>query len=396
MNFFHTHGRLFTRSSLQVSVLCAITLPIAACKKPEKPKMPPPTVLVTPVASQTVPITSTFIGNLAPVVNAQIRSQITGYLLEQKYKDGEDVKKGDILFQIDPRPFQATLDGAQGDLAQAQANFVKADLNAQRAQQLINTKVISQQQYDDTIQAYQAAKAARDAAQASVAQAQINLSFCQITSPVDGTAAISTAQVGDLLSPSSGVLTTVVTVDPLKIDFTISEQDYLSYVQPFFSDPTAFKKRGADLVFDLILADGSLYPQKGSFYAINNQVNINTGTIQIEGRVANPAGLLRPGQFSRVNAVTHVINNAMVVPQQAVIDMQGTAQLAVVGKDNVVAVKNVILGPVSGELQVITSGVNVGDSIVVEGIQKARNGITVNPKPFAPPATGTTTGTPKP
>lgn len=381
-------------------LLAATAILFISCTKRKIPELPPLAVQVTKVVEQDVPLTNTWIGNFAPLVNAQIRAQVSGYLLEQKYKDGQTVKKGDVLFQIDPRPFQAALDQAKGTFDQAQANYTKAALNAQRSQELYKTKVISQQQYDDEVQAYQAAKAQADAAKAGVDQAQINLSFCQIASPIDGLAAISQAQIGDLVSPSSGVLTTVVTVDPLKINFTVSEQNYLRMIKPFLDDPKASREEKVrNISFHIYLSDGTLYPEAGTFYAANNQVGENTGALQIEGRVANPANLLRPGQFARVKAIVHIEKGALLVPARAVMDTQGISQLAVVGADNKISIRTVTTGENAGNWTIIKEGIKDGETVVVEGLQKVRDGMVVDPKPYVitePPPSFTPESKPSP
>jgi membrane fusion protein (multidrug efflux system) len=299
------------------------------------------------------------------------------------------VKAGDVLFQIDPRPFQAKLDEANGSLAQAQAQLTAAESNYKRSADLYTKKVISQQQYDDQTQQYQGALAAYKAAQASVEQAQLNLVFTRITAPVEGFASIATAQVGDLVGPSSGSLATVVKTNPVKVQFMVPEQDYVRYITQFFGDPANSPigtNRKIDMPLSLTLAGGAAYPIKGTLTTINNVVGTYTGSLSMEGEFPNPGRLLRPGQFGLVTATTHVVKGAFVVPQRAVINLQGLTMLAVVGEGNKIDVRTVTVGETLGSDQVVTSGVNAGDRVVVEGTQKARQGAVVNPTPYVPDA----------
>jgi len=350
--------------------------------------MPPEPVKVVTVKAQEVPITQTWVGTLTGDVNAEIRAQVTGYLQEQVYQNGMYVKAGDILFQIDPRPFQASLDQANGNLAEAQATLTKDQLNAQRATELYKKQVISQQEYDDQTQTYQSSKAAVEAAQAAVEQAALNLGFTKITSPINGLSSIATAQVGDLVGSSSGVLATVVSVDPIKVEFSVAEQQYIDYVKQFFTNPKDSpigKPRTpesgmAKLI--LTLAGGTVYPHDGQLSAVNNTVTQNTGALSLEGLFPNPGHLLRPGQFGLVTAVTDTAKDGILVPQRAVIDLQGTSQIATIEAGNKVNIVNVTLGPTIGSDVLITSGLKAGDVVVVEGIQKIRQGATVNPSPY--------------
>lgn len=366
---------------------------LAGCgEKQQAPAPPPPDVRVLTVQPQPAPIQHTWVATVTGYINADIRAQVSGYLLSQNYRNGAYVKAGDILFQIDPRPFQAALDQAKGSLAQAQAQNTANELNAQRATELYKTKVISQQQYDDTMQAYEASKANVATAQAAVEQAQLNLTFTSITSPVTGLASIATAQVGDLVGPSSGTLATVIQVDPIKVNFMVPEQGYIGFIQQYFNDPSKSpignpNYSGPGFPITLTLANGVAYeqngkPVQGKLTSVNNVVGIDTGSISIEGVFPNPGNLLRPGQFGLVTATTHVIPDAIVVPQRAVINMQGLNQLAVVGPDNKVDIRTVTLGETLGSDQVVTAGVAAGDRIIIEGTQKVRQGTVVNTSPY--------------
>lgn len=337
------------------------------------------------IQPQDVPVEQTWVTTITGDVNAEIRAQVSGYLQAQNYENGAYVKAGDQLFQIDPRPFQAALDQAKGSLAQAQAKLTADELTAQRSTELYQKNVISRQQYDDQIQTFEASKAAVQAAQAAVEQAQLNLTFTRITAPVEGLTSIATAQVGDLVSPSSGVLATVVKIDPIKVQFMVAEQDYVNFIKQFFADPSKSpigRERPKELPLSLVLADGTAYPEAGRLTSINNVVGITTGSLTMQGEFPNPGKLLRPGQFGLVSAVIRTDQGAFVVPQRAIIDIQGQKFLAVVGEGNKVTQRRVLLGPTLGSDQVVKSGVQAGERVVVEGLQKIKDGAVVDPTPY--------------
>lgn len=382
--FFHRSTRSLPALIPATAGLIAL---LTGCEQQKPPAPPPPAVQVLTVQPEDVPVFETWVATVTADVNADIRAQVSGYLQSQNYRNGAWVKAGDVLFQIDPRPFQAQLDQAKGSLAQAQAQLTASELNYKRSAELYEKKVISQQQYDDQTQQYQGAVAAEKAAQASVEQAQLNLVFTRITAPVDGFASIATAQVGDLVSPSSGTLATVVKTDPIKVQFMVPEQDYVRFISQYFDDPSQSPvgtNRAPNIPLSLQLAGGVNYPQKGAVTAINNIVGQNTGSISVEGQFPNPGRLLRPGQFGLVTATTHKDKGAYLVPQRAVINLQGLTLLALVGEGNKVDVVNVELGPTLGSDQVVLKGLNPGDKVVVEGVQKAKQGAVVNPSPYTP------------
>ena len=354
-----------------------------------KPKLPPPgptEVLVVRVVQKDVPLYREWVGSTDGVTNAVIHAQVTGYLLSLDYEEGRQVKKGDRLFQLDPRPFQAALDQAKGTLAQAEAQLGKTQLDVKRYTPLAKEQAISQQELDDAIQADLAAKAQVQTAKAAVEQAQFNLDFTHITSPIPGTVGISKVGVGDLISPSSGELTTVSTIDPIKTHFYLSEQEYLAAAkQPKIS---GWRQGGPGPELTLHLADGSVYPSKGRIYAVDRQVDDKTGTIHLTALFENHEQLLRPGLFVRVQALIHTMRNALVVPQRAVNELQGKYQVAVVGNDGKVSVRPVTVGERIGSDWVIQEGLKAGEQVVVEGVQKARDGMTVVAKPFVAPAAG--------
>lgn len=365
----------------------ALLLCVAGCSPKPKPQLPELTVPVTAPVQQRVPVIREWVGMLEGLVNADIVAQVSGYLVSQDYKNGSLVKKGQLLFQIDPRPFQATLDQANGQLQEAKARLIRDEANAKRAVDLLEKNVISREQYDDTIQAFEASKAATAASAAAVEQAQLNLDFTSIIAPIDGLAGINIAQVGNLIGPQTGTLTTVTMVDPIKANFYVSDYQYLDYIKPYYDDPEklkeAEKKGGFGL--QILLADGTVYPHPGRLVAINNVVGQDTGALEIEAQFPNPGNLLRAGQFARVRGVGHWIDNALLVPQRAINDLQGKSQIAVIGPGGKVDLRLIQTGPVYASMQVVTEGLKPGEQVVVEGMQKLRQGMTVKTTPWKMP-----------
>lgn len=408
-------------------------------------------VEVIKVEQQDVPIYSEWIGTTDGMVNAEIKAQVTGYLLRQDYKEGSFVKKGQLLFEIDPRPFQAALDQANGQvaqflgqleqansqvtqaeaqvgqansqllqaqaqLAQAQANQVKTQLDVNKYAPLAEQKAVTQQDYDNAVQSNVVAKAQVEAAKAgvetaraqvraanaqigtakatiatakgqvenaraSVRTAELNLGFTRIISPIDGVAGIAQAQVGNLISTTSSPLTTVSTVDPIKVFFTLNERDYLNFTKRNLIDA----QQGASveqLELELLLADGTSYPQKGSFFFADRQVDPKTGAIRLAGIFPNPGNVLRPGQYGRVRAVISTKEEALLVPQRAVTELQGSYQVAVVGADNKIEIRTVKVSDRTGTMWIIEDGLKSGEIVVAEGTQKVKPGTVVNPKPY--------------
>ena len=365
---------------------------------------PPPVVEVAPVEQKDVPVYQEWIGTLTGQVNAEVKAQVTGYLLKQHYKEGSYVRKGQLLFEIDPRPFQAALDQAKGRLAQADAELVqgeaklataeatqlKSQLDVDKYAPLAQAEAVSKQDFDDATQTNLANKAQVQAARAAIVAAKaqiqsskaavettaINFNFTRIVSPIDGVAGVAQAQVGDLVSTSSGALTTVSTLDPIKDYFSVSEQEYLVLQKQFLgSDPEHWK-------LQLILADGTTYPQEGRFYFADRAVNQNTGAIQLAALFANPGNVLRPGQYGRVRAVLRIQQNALLIPQAAVTQEQGSYLVAVVGSDDHVAMRPVQVGGRTGTMWVVQDGLKPGERVVVEGQQNLKPGMLVQTKPF--------------
>jgi RND family efflux transporter MFP subunit len=359
------------------------------------PNSAPPEVEVVTVAQKDVPVYGEWIGTLDGLVNADVRAQVTGYLQQQAYQEGSFVKKGQLLFQIDPRPFQAALDQAEGQLAQSKATLANAEavqrrtqLDVDRYTPLAKEQAASQQDLDNAVQNNLAAKATVETAkaqiqtyQAAVETAKINLDFTRLVAPIDGIVGQAQLQVGALVTPSSGVVTSVSTVNPIKVFFTVSEPQYLDWRRRF---PTESSRLAADksLRLQLILADGRTYEHEGTFYFADRQVNVGTGAIQLAGLFPNPENILRPGGYGKVRAVIRTQKDALLVPQRAVTELQGSYQVAVVDSAGKVSIRPVALGDSIGSYWIINSGLNPGDKVVAEGVQKVRPGIQVNVRPF--------------
>jgi len=342
---------------------------------------PAPAAEVTPVIQKDVPVQGEWVGTLDGYVNAQISPQVSGYLIRQDYHEGAFVKKGEVLFEIDPRPFQAALDQAKAQLAQAEAQMANAELNVKRDIPEAEAHAIPQSQLDTDTQSLRGAKAAVAAAQAAVEQAELNLGYTRVISLVDGIAGINTVQVGNLVGPST-VLTAVSQVSPIKVYFPISEQEYLRMADGGGPGSVDFITHASRIPLQLTLADGSTYPHPGRIIFADRQVNTQTGTIQIVGEFLNSKNLLRPGQYARIQAPTGNIIRALLVPQAAVNQQQGTYQVTVVGADNRAQLRTVAVGPRVDTLWVITSGLKPGERVVAVGAEKTKQGELVNPTPY--------------
>src|ERR1700723_1848970 len=386
----NSSGRRTLVVAVILGVIAVAVIIVLLRPKPAVSAGPPAEVMVAQVQQRDVAIYSEWIGTLDGLVNANVKAQVTGYLLEQDYQEGTFVQQGQLLFQIDPRPFQAVLDQAEGQLAQAKAQLTNAEavqlrnqLDVERYTPLAKEQAASQQDLDNANQNNLAAKAtvATDqaqikSAQAAVETAKLNLGFTNVTSPVNGIADVARAQVGDLVSPNSGTLTTVSTLDPIRDYFTVSEQDYLRLKGQFSgSDKQGWKLR-------LILADGTTYLHEGVFYFAGRAIDQNTGSIQLAALFPNPGNVLRPGQYGKVRAVVRTAKGALLVPQAAVADLQGSYQVSVVGQDNKIAIRSVKVGERVGTMWIIQDGLKPGERVVAQGQQTLRPGTTVQPKPF--------------
>ena len=360
-----------------------------------------PDVEVVLVEQKDVPIFGEWIGTLDGFTNADVRAQVTGYLLRQGYQEGAFVKKGQLLFEIDPRPFQAALDQAEGQLAQAKAALANAqavqgrtELDVNRYVPLAREQAASQQDLDNAVQNNMAAKATVatalaqiKSAEAAVETAKINLDFTRLVAPIDGIAGQAQLQVGALVNPSSGPVTSVSTVDPIKVYFTVSESEYLDWNRRFPTETTR-EAAGKKLRLELILADGLSYPREGTFYFADRQVNQSTGAIRIAGLFPNPGNILRPGGYGKVRTAVRVQQDALLVPQRAVSELQGGFQVAALDHENKVSIRTVKVGDRVGGQWIIVDGLKPGERVVAEGVQKVRTGMQVNPKPFAAEAKG--------
>ena len=362
---------------LAMVVILALALQGCGGVKASVPPAKPPEVEVADVVQKDVPLVSEWTATLDGFVNAQIQPRVAGYLIKQNYKEGSFVHKGQVLFEIDPRPFVAALDQAKGQLAQAEAGLGKAQQDVKRDQPLAEQRAIAQSQFDNDIQAELGAKAGVATAKASMEQAQLNVGFTQVTSLIDGIAGIAQTQIGNLVSNTT-VLTSISRVNPIKAYFSISEQQYM--LTQSVGKNGAAKDAWKGVKLKLALSDGSEYPYQGSFLLADRQVDANTGTIRVVGSFPNPNNLLRPGQFGRVIAEMGTQKAALMVPQRAVTELQGNFQLAVVGTDNKVSIRPVKVGPTIGKMLIIQDGVKPQERVVVEGLQKVKEGTLVTPK----------------
>ncbi len=363
--------------SLRLATALAVSaLAVLGCdRKGEQTGPPVPNVVVATVTQKDVEVASEWVGTTTGNVNAQIHPKIQGYLVKQSYRDGSQVKAGDLLFEIDDRQYQAAYLEAKGQLAREQAIRVKAQQDVRRYTPLAAEGAVSQMELDDAVQARAAGQASVEAARAALESARLNLEWTKVTSPIDGIAGIANTQVGNLVSPQT-LLTEVSQLDPIKVNIQISEIEYLRFAEAI-SAASATGRPGERANLTLILADGSPYKEKGRFNVAGLDVAATTGTIELQALFPNPGNLLRPGQFAKVRAPTDQLKGALLVPQRAVTDLQGTRQVAVVGADDKVAIKRVTLGPVSGSDYVISEGLAPGDRVIVEGAQKVRNGMLV-------------------
>jgi membrane fusion protein (multidrug efflux system) len=365
-----------------ISVICAL-----GCKAKQKPSAPvAPVIEMTAVTQADIPIYHEWVGVLEGLVNARIRAQVTGYLVSQNYKEGDPIQKGDLLFEIDPRPFQATLDQAKGQLAQAEARLGKTALDVKRYAPLVKDKAISQEEYDDAVQANLEAEASVVAVKAQVEQAQLNLGFTKIVSPIDGIASIATGQIGDLVGPNTGELTTVSTIEPIKAYFNVTEQAYINFTKLSEKERDRNERLGK-FEIDLVLANGETYPIKGKIYAADRQISPTTGALRVAALFPNPNRVLRPGQFGRIRVKFELANGALLIPQKSVTELQGKYQVAVVDSENKVHIQPIRLGERTGTSWVVQEGLKLGERVIVEGLQKVREGtvVTTTNPPAATP-----------
>jgi RND family efflux transporter MFP subunit len=380
-----TFLRLSLRLVLMLSLLCVLLLN-GCTGGASAPPPAPATVQVVSVIQQDVPIYSEWVATLDGFVNAQIEPRVAGYVVKQKYREGSVVRKGEVLFEIDPRPFKAALDQAKAQLAQAEAQLGKAKLDVERDTPLAQARAIAQSQLDTEIQAKLGAQALVLAGKANVEQAELNLEFTKVTSLVNGIAGIAQVQIGNLVGPSS-ILTSVSQVDPIKAYFTVSEQEFTDFHRRYPTEASVEEQRKR-IPLQLLLADGTVYERTGAIYFADREVNPATGAIRIAGVFPNPNNLLRPGGYGRVRASARTQNGALLIPQRAVIELQGSQQVAVVGSDNKVSVRPVTVGDRVGKNWIVTQGLKAGEQVVVEGLQKVQDGASVKAVPAEPKKAG--------
>jgi len=381
----HNAARPAVAPYLVTALAIGVSFAMGCSRKAAQAPANAPEVLVTTVTPQDVPRVLERVATLDGFINANINAQVQGYIVSRDYQEGSVVKKGDLLFQIDPRPFQAALAQANGTLAKDKANQVKADADERRALDLFKRKVISDQERDTAIAAAGSSRANVEADQAAVEQAQLNLGYTKVTAPIDGLAGFANNQVGDLVGPTTGPLTTVSQIDPIKAVVTAGEGPFTDFVSrhPDATERNAYIK---SLDFDLFLGNGELYPRKGKFYALDRSLDPKTGSIRYYVTFPNPGNILRPGQFGKVRFVADMKKGAMVIPQEAVNELQGNFQVAVVDENNKVSIRPVKMGERIGAMWEVTEGLKPGDKVVVQGLQKAREGATVIAKDWTPPA----------
>ena len=360
-----------------VPLLGCFLLFLAGCSggKAASAPPPPPVVQVATVVQQDTPIYSEWVATLDGYVNAQIQPRVSGYIIKQNYKEGSVVRKGEVLFEIDPRPFKAALDQAKAQLAQAEAQLRKAINDVERDTPLAQARAIAQSQLDTEIQARLGAEASVQAAKATVEQAELNMEWTKVTSLISGIAGIAQVQIGNLVGPSS-VLTSVSQVDPIKAYVTVNEQEFMDFHRRFPTEQSVVEQRKR-MPLQLILSDGSVYERTGTISFADREVNPSTGAIRIAGVFANPNNLLRPGGYGRVRLSAKTQTGALLIPQRAVMELQGSYQVAIVGNDNKVTIRPVTVGERVGTLWIITEGLKPGERVVVEGLMKVRDGTPV-------------------
>ena len=375
------------RRATRLGIAPLALLVAAACGSQEAPAPPPPEVLVVEAMARDVPQINEWLGTTQGSVDAEIRAQVAGYLISRDFQEGSRVQKGDLLFRIDPRPFRAALDQAGGELRRAQAALERSRLDVARYRPLVAEGAVSQQEFDNSVQRELADRASVESAQAAAERARIELEFTEIRAPIAGVVGEAERQLGDFVGPSDATpLTTLSQLDPIQVEFPLSEQEYLRFA-PAFQEAMRDQSFRADGL-ELVLADGSVYPHRGTGYPAGRQIDPRTGTIAVKGVFPNPEQLLRPGQYARIRVETGLLEDAVVVPQRAIQELQGLGQVAVVRDDGTVDLRTVQLGPAWGTLRVLSQGVASGEHVIVEGFQKVRPGMAVAAKPAPPELSG--------
>ena len=369
-----TSSRPLRISCLLFAPLLMLATFLGCSSKEEKPAPPPLGVTITPVLQKDVPIHQEWVGSMVGNVDAEIRPKVEGFLLTRLYTEGSYVGKGQPMFELDKRQAQAAVEQATGNLERARAALSQAQIDVRRFTPLVAQRAVSQAELDKATSSERAAAATVDADQAALDNAKLNLGWTTVTSPISGIAGVAKVGIGDLITPTT-VMTTVSTVNPIYVDVNIAEQDYMRFQRV---RPTKNDKQN----LELILGDGTVYPHRGSVLFVNREVDSRTGTIQVRGEFPNPGNVLRPGQYARLRAVTELRKDALLIPQQAVSELQGIYQVGVVGSDNKVTIKTVKLGPQFGDRWVVESGLQEGENVIVDGLQRVKTGVTVAPTPY--------------
>ena len=371
------------RAAAAIAAISAISA-VAACSKKEAPKALPPEVLYATVTQQDVPIGVEAVGQTRGSEEVEIRPRVSGYLTALDFKEGQPVKKGQLLYEIDSRSFAAQVDRLKGQLETAKASLLRAQQDVARYTPLVEQKAVSKMELDNAHASEASAKGAVASAEGALKDAQVNLSYCRITSPTDGVAGISTKSVGNLVGPSDPqALTTVSKVDPIWVKVSIPEVQYLQISQRMAKRA---KSDTAKRPIEMVLADGSVFPHPGTFRAMDARTDATTGTVSIDISFPNPDRILRAGQFARVRSVSEVLKGALVIPTRAITELQGTQRVALIGAGDTIHLKTVKTGPNSGNMTVIAEGLQAGDRVVVDGVQRVRDGVVVRAT-LAPPPT---------
>ncbi|HKN26163.1 MAG TPA: efflux RND transporter periplasmic adaptor subunit [Candidatus Acidoferrum sp.] len=389
LTLLSSHKRAIGRESLAISrflsVLLLVLLTLAGCSSnEEKPAPPPPGVTVAPVIEKEVALRNDWVGTMVGNVDAEIRPKVEGFLLSRQYAEGSFVAKGQPMFQLDKRQAEAAVEQATGNLERAKAALAQSQIDVRRYTPLVAQRAVSQAELDKAQSSERAAAATVDADQAVLSNAKLNLGWTTVTAPISGIAGVAKVAIGDLMTPTT-VMTTISNVNPIYVDINIAEQDYLR-----FQREKVTAKGSSNL--ELILGDGTVYPRRGRVLFVNREVDSRTGTIQVRGEFPNPGNVLRPGQYARIRAVTQLLKNAMLIPQQAVSELQGIYQVGVVGADNKVSIKTVKLGPLFSDMWVVESGLQPGENVIVDGLQRVRTGMTVAPTAFKDTQANAVTG----
>ena len=367
--------RLINKPTTTAQLLCVSLLVLASLggcsSKEEKPAPSPPGVTIASVLQKDVPIHQEWVGTMVGNVDAEIRPKVEGFLLARLYTEGSYIQKGQPIFQLDKRQAEAAVEQATGNLERARAALVQAQIDVRRYTPLVAQKAVSQAELDKAQSSERAATASVDSDQAVLDNAKLNLSWTTVTAPISGIAGVAKSGIGDLMTPTT-VMTTISNVNPIYVDISIAEQDYMRFTR---EKPSSTNKQN----LELILGDGTVYPHPGKVLFVNREVDSRSGTIQVRAEFPNPGNVLRPGQYARIRAVTEFRKNALLIPQQAVSELQGVYQVGVVGTDNKVSIKTVKLGPLFGDMWVVESGLQLGENVIVDGLQRVKTGITVAP-----------------